>query len=127
MHLCSVFSLLLDLLHHRHLLSLHFADLLLHLLRLQLLLVQGFGQLRLLSLLLLQLLQLQLQLRLLLLVVLLDARLLSIPRLFAQRLVLFRLEPLNFTDHFSNLLVVLFSHFLEEHILHLLLLLLDLI
>ena len=79
-----VLRLLFDLFHHGDLLCLHLRDLLLHRLSFELLLIEGFRQPRLLSLLVLKLLKLGLQFNFLLLILLLDPAFLCIARRLLQ-------------------------------------------
>lgn len=129
LNLSSVLRLLLDPLHHGDFLSLHLADLMLHVLRLLFLLGQSLRQLCLLPRLPLEFFQFDLQLGLLLLELVFDSALLRVAHAMTllQCLILFGFEALHLSCHGRDLLVVLFSHLPQKHILHLLLLLLDLL
>ena len=125
----TVLCLLLNLLHHGDLLSFHLANLKFHLLSLLFLAGQSLRQLRLLLRLLLEFFQFYLQLGLLLLELVFDSTLLRVAHSMTllKCLILFGLESLHLSYHGRNLLVVLFSHLFQKHILHLFLLLLDLV
>ena len=125
LNLGSIFSLFFDSFHHCNLLSFHLSDFLLHLLCLELLLIQCLCQLCLFLLLFLKILKLQLHLSLFLFEVLFNPAFLCIASALLQRLCLFSFKSTHLINHARNLLVVLFTHFLKESILHFLLLLFD--